>query len=232
MNALLTTQPSWTEKTSNTFSLSTGLNQLKNSYDLVSYRKGQLLFQEGHNAWGLFYVVRGKIKLYKYGSDGKEQIIRIVGSDEFMGYNALLNDLSYHETASIIEASQVAFIPRQDFLDMFASDSGVSQYFTHILCQDLVETERRLVAQAYRPVRGRLAEALLALDVLFEPEDQNEETFITLSRHDLASLLGTAKETIIRVLSEFKADELITTNGQNISVLNPDGLRQVSQMYD
>lgn len=232
MNTLLTTPPAWTDKPSNTFSLSTGLNQLKNGYDLVSYRKGQLLFQEGHTAWGLFYVVRGKIKLFKFGSDGKEQIIRLIGSDEFIGYNALLSDLSYHETASIIENSQVAFIPRQDFLDLFAGDSGVSQYFTHLLCQDLVETERRLVAQAYRPVRGRLAEALLALDALFEPEDQNEETFITLSRHDLASLLGTAKETVIRILSEFKADELITTNGQTISVLNPEGLQQVSQMYD
>ncbi|MGD1889256.1 MAG: Crp/Fnr family transcriptional regulator [Cyclobacteriaceae bacterium] len=232
MNALLTTQPTWSEPIANTISLSTGLNQLKNGYDSVSYRKGQILFQEGHNAWGLYYVIRGKLKLYKYGSDGKEQIIRIVGNNEFIAYNALLNDLAYHVTASVIEHSEVAFIPRQDFLDIFSADSEVSQYFTHLLCQNLVETEQRLVAQAYRPVRGRLAEALLALDALFEPEDQNEETFITLSRHDLASLLGTAKETVIRILSEFKADELITTNGQNISVLNPEGLQQVSQMYD
>lgn len=232
MNALLTTRTQLSENASTTLTLSSGLNQLKNGYDIVSYQKGQILFREEHAAWGLFYIYEGKVKLYKYGSDGKEQIIRIAGRNEFIGYNALLNDFSYHETASVIEDTNVAFIPRQDFLDIFTTDKTVSKYFTHLLCQDLVDTEKRLVAQAYRPVRGRLAEALLALDNLFEPEDQNEETFIRLSRHDLASLLGTAKETIIRILSEFKAENLITTNGQTISVLNPYGLQRISRMYD
>ena len=230
MNALLSTlpmAPSVPRPTPHS-----AMHHLQYDFETVTYTKGQVLFQEGHTAWGLFYIQAGKVKLYKYGSDGKEQIIRIAGEGEFIGYTALLNDMKYHVSAAIIEEATLAFIPRQDFLETFGRDSKIAQHFTHLLCRNLVNTEQRLVAQSYRPVRGRLAEALLSLDRLYEKKDSDEESFIKLSRHDLASLLGTAKETVIRLLSEFKSEQLITTNGQVISVLNPQGLQQVSHLYD
>nr|WKN34600.1 Crp/Fnr family transcriptional regulator [Tunicatimonas sp. TK19036] len=232
MNAILSTLPAWSIDSGKKRFAPSGLNHLQHDYEVVTYPKGHILFQEGHSPWGLYFIQKGKVKLYKYGSDGKEQIIRIAGDQEFLGYTALLNDMKYHVSAAIIQDAMLTFIPRQDFLDTFGKDSQVAQHFTHLLCRDLVETEQRLVAQAYRPVRGRLAEALLSLDNLYEQQDSDEESFIKLSRHDLASFLGTAKETVIRLLSEFKSENLITTDGQLISVLNPQGLLRISQMYE
>lgn len=232
MTPVMSTIPLWSIESSDDHTASSGLNHLQHDYEVVHYRKGQILFQEGNTPWGLYYIQSGKVKLYKYGSDGKEQIIRIAGNQEFLGYTALINDMKYHVSAAVIEDADLAFIPRQDFQDTFGNDSQVAQHFTHLLCQDLVKTEQRLVDQAYRPVRGRLAEALLSLDTLYEAKGSDEESFIKLSRHDLASLVGTAKETVIRLLSEFKSEHLITTEGQLISVLNPQGLLRISQMYD
>ncbi|MGB3779717.1 MAG: Crp/Fnr family transcriptional regulator [Tunicatimonas sp.] len=231
MNALLATLPTFSpQKLPRT--TRSAMDHLQHDYETVTYAKGQVLFQEGHTPWGLFYVQQGKVKLYKFGSDGKEQIIRIAGAGEFIGYTALLNDMKYHVSASILEEAVVAFIPRQDFFDTFGRDTQIAQHFTHLLCRDLVATEQRLVAQSYQPVRGRLAEALLSLDRLYEQKNSDEESFIKLSRHDLASLLGTAKETVIRLLSEFKSDQLITTQGQTISVLNPKGLQNICRLYE
>ncbi|MEK6480292.1 Crp/Fnr family transcriptional regulator [Catalinimonas sp. 4WD22] len=213
-------------------SKSKGMSHLKDHYELTVYSKGQMIFHEGHTPLGLYYIQEGKVKIYKYGSDGKEQIIRIAGKHEFIGYTALLNQMKYHVTASVIEEATVAFIPRKDFFDLMGTDTEVVSYFTQLLCNDLVNVEKRLVAQSYQPVRGRLAEALLSLDNLYEKEDSDEESFIKISRSDLASLLGTAKETVIRLLSEFKTEQLITTNGQVISVLNPHELFRISHMYD
>ena len=230
MNALLSTLPTF--PTNRQPTVCSAIDRLQHGFESASYQKGQVLFQEGHTAWGLFYVQQGKVKLYKFGSDGKEQIIRIAGAGEFIGYTALLNDMKYHVCASILEAAVVAFIPRQDFLDTFGRNAQIARHFTHLLCRDLVTTEQRLVAQSYQPVRGRLAQALLSLDSLYEQKDSDEESFIKLSRHDLASLLGTAKETVIRLLSEFKSEQLITVQGQTISVLNPKGLQNICRLYE
>ncbi len=230
MNALLSTLPTF--PTNRQPAACLAIDRLQHGFESASYQKGQVLFQEGHTAWGLFYVQQGKVKLYKFGSDGKEQIIRIAGAGEFIGYTALLNDMKYHVCASILEAAVVAFIPRQDFLDAFGRNAQIARHFTRLLCRDLVTTEQRLVAQSYQPVRGRLAQALLSLDSLYEQKDSDEESFIKLSRHDLASLLGTAKETVIRLLSEFKSEQLITVQGQTISVLNPKGLQNICRLYE
>lgn len=234
MNPILSTLPLMYETTftkSENFP-SIALSKLKNHYELTVYSKGQKIFHEGHTPLGLYYIQEGKVKLYKYGSDGKVQIIRIAGQNEFIGYTALLNQMKYHITASVIEEATIAFIPSKDFFDIMGTDTSIVGYFTQLLCNDLVNVEKRLVAQAYQPVRGRLAEALLSLENLYEKEDSDEESFIKISRSDLASLLGTAKETVIRLLSEFKSDQLITTNGRIISVLNPKGLLRISHMYD
>lgn len=208
------------------------LEQLKSGFERVSYRRGDILFRECSSAWGLYYIESGKIKLYKIGSDGKEQIIKIAHQGEFVGYTSVLHDTKYNTSAAVLEDAVLTFIPKQDFLDAFGHSSSVAQHFTALLCQDVVEAEQRITAMAYRPVRGRLAEALLSLDKIYEQEDEREESFICLSRQDLASLLGTAKETVIRLLSEFRQELLISTDGTRISVLNPQGLMKISHLYD
>jgi len=230
MNALLSTLPTAPEVTPR-FSALGRLTDLQQRYETTTYPKGHTLFQEKHTPWGLFYIQKGKVKLHKYGSDGKEQIIRIAGAGDFIGYTALLNNAQYNMSATVLEEATVAFIPHQDFLEVFGRDHGVSNHFTQLLCRDIMEAEQRLVAQSYQPMRVRLADTLLSLDDFYEQCNDDDDGFINLSRYDLASLLGSAKETIIRLLSEFKAEKLIATQGQSIAILNPQGLRHISQMY-
>lgn len=207
-----------------------GIDIFNHGYDTVFYERGQLVFRENSTAWGLYYIESGKIKLYKYGSDGKEQIIKIVRSGQFLGYMALLNGGKHHISALVLEDAVLRFIPKEIFLQEFGSRCDVAQYFSNLLCQDLMEAEDRLVSQAYRPVRGRLAEALLSLHKTYQ--ENNGKSTIKLSRQDLASLMGTAKETVIRILSEFKEEKLIASDGQDITVMDTQGLMKVNQLYD
>lgn len=212
--------------------LSLGLEHLRDSFERVSYRRGDILLREGQVVWGLYYIESGKIKLYKMGSDGKEQIIKIAHQGEFLGYTSVLHSTKSNLSAAVLEDAVLTFIPKQDFLELFSHHSSIAQHFTQRLCQDVIEAEQRITTMAYRPVRGRLAEALLSLEKIYEQEDETKESFISLSRQDLASLLGTAKETVIRLLSEFRQELLISTDGHRISVLNSQGLMRIAHLYD
>ncbi|MDF9797853.1 CRP-like cAMP-binding protein [Catalinimonas alkaloidigena] len=212
--------------------LSLELSLLTNSFEKTFHKKGEVLFREDHPAWCMYYIETGKVKLFKYGTDGKEQIIKLAHAGEFLAYASLLHHTKYNVSATIIEDATLIVIPKEDFMDMFSQSSLIASYFTQLLCQDIIDTEKRLTDMAYRPVRGRLAEVLLSLDKIFHQENEEEEDFISLSRQDLASLLGTAKETVIRILSEFKGAMLITTDGPKISILNPQGLLHISLFYN
>ena len=101
-----------------------------------------------------------------------------------------------------------------------------------LLCQDLVEAEEKMVSLAYKPVRGRLAETLLELEKDFKDESKSAKSVISLSREELANIVGTAKETVIRLLSEFKSEHLIRIEGKNIMVIDPKGLIRINNLYN
>ncbi|MEK6481824.1 Crp/Fnr family transcriptional regulator [Catalinimonas sp. 4WD22] len=212
--------------------LSLEFSFLTNSFEKNFHKKGEVLFREGHPAWCLYYIETGMVKLHKYGIDGKEQIIKIAHAGEFLAYASVLHHTKYNVSATIIEDATLTVIPKEDFMEIFGQSPLIASHFTQLLCQDIIDAEKRLTDMAYRPVRGRLAEALLSLDKIFHRDNEEEEDFISLSRQDLASLLGTAKETVIRLLSEFKEEMLITTDGPKISILNPQGLLHISLFYN
>lgn len=188
------------------------------------YKSGQVVFRIDSMPYGLYYVKSGKVKIFKYGSDGKEQILTVAGIGRFLGYKDLLADRRYTSGATVIEDAMLVFIPKADFLEIFRSGDA-SDYFTNLLCKDLIEAEERMVSMAYKPVRGRLAESLLALSRTYQ------EHGIELTREELANFVGTAKETVIRLLSEFKSEKLIHIEGRNIEVLNPQGLDRILSLY-
>ena len=194
------------------------------SFEENLYKKGEVVFRIGSMPHGLFFIKSGKVKIFKYGGDGKEQIMTIAGKGRFLGYKDLLAGRRYTSGAIVIEDSTLIFIPNRDFLDLIKS-SEVSDYFTGLLCQDLIEVEEKMVSMAHKPVRGRLAESLLTLNETYR------ENGIELTREELANLVGTAKETISRLLSEFKADKLIQIDGRSIEVLNPKGLDRILGFY-
>ena len=217
----------------NTFS--NKMNQIKENFESIFYKKGQILFNEGNLARGLHYIESGIVKIYKYGSDGKEQILRIAKKGDIVGYKSLLSDTNYNVSASILEDARLTYIPKEDFLDLFKNDQEISSNVMRLLCNDLVNIESKMVSMAYKPVRGRLAETLLELDGMFHEhkEDQKSKkgSFIQLSREDLANLIGTAKETVIRLLSEFKTEKLIKTEGKKIAILDYQGLMRIDNLY-
>ncbi|OEK00994.1 hypothetical protein BFP97_05480 [Roseivirga sp. 4D4] len=190
------------------------------------YAKGQVVFRIDSLPHGLYYVKSGKVKVFKYGSDGKEQILTIAGAGRFLGYKDLLADRRYTSGATVVEDATLIFIPKSDFFEIFKSDEA-SDYFTGLLCRDLAEAEERMVSMAYKPVRGRLAESLLSLNKTYKDQSRG----IDLTREELANFVGTAKETVIRLLSEFKAEKLIQIEGRNIEVLNLQGLNHIHNIY-
>ena len=207
------------------------ISELDKHKTCTQYKKGQLLFQEGTRPLGLFCVNSGKVKVFKDAPDAREQIIRIATPGDFVGYSSLLSEHAYPVSAAALEDSTICIIPRTQIMNIFNHNSRFSREYVKILTETINRSYERLATMAYKPVRGRMAEALLLLYNAYK-SDQNPNGIITITREDLASLVGTVKETVIRTLKEFKQDRLISTHRSDITVNNPKGLIQVSALYD
>lgn len=201
-------------------------NQSTGDFEEEVYTKGQIVFRVDTMPHRLYYVKSGRVKVFKYGSDGKEQILTIARSGQFLGYKDLLAHRRYTSGAIGVEDVTLVFIPKTEFLQIFKSDD-VSGYFTGLLCRDLMDAEERMVSMAYKPVRGRLAESLLNLSKTYKGHEHG----IELTRGDLANFVGTAKETVIRLLSEFRSENLIRNKGTGIEVVSETGLNKVLRLY-
>ncbi|AZQ64274.1 Crp/Fnr family transcriptional regulator [Flammeovirga pectinis] len=191
------------------------------------FKKGQPIFQEESMPTGVYCISEGLVKVTKLGSNGKEQILRIAKPGDFVGYKSLIKGGRYRASAIAIEDSSICLIPKAIFMEILHENVEFYQQIVHLLCEVIDSAESKLTDIAYKPVRGRIAEALLLLDKAFEDKEQ-----ITLTREDLAGLVGTVKETAIRIISEFKHEKLIEINKRSIKIINPDGLVKISHLYD
>ncbi|MEQ8477210.1 Crp/Fnr family transcriptional regulator [Fulvivirga sp.] len=204
------------------------LHRLLELAEKLTFNRGHILFSNGNIARGMYVIDTGKVKLSKFGVDGKEQIIKILHQGDAIGHEALLNDQRFHEYAEVLEDSALFYIGRDDFESVCNKEISVLNYFTQLLCDDLNKVEERLVSTAYEPVRGRLASILLELIDIYKDDSSSG---INLSRGDLANLVGTAKETSIRLLYEFKNEGLIDLNGQHIIIKDIDNLKRAACFY-
>jgi CRP-like cAMP-binding protein len=198
------------------------LEELSNDRKKREYSKKSEVFRKGDLPNYLFFVLEGKVKEYKSNEDGKELITGIYGKGEFFGYEALLENSEYRESATAIESTVLALIPKKDFFALLYSNRDVSNKFIEMLSNKVTEKEERLLHLAYNSVRQRTAEALLTL---FEKYDKKPE--IAISRDDLAHMVGTATESVIRVLSDFKEEQVIEIQSGKIKVTHPDKLEQI-----
>ncbi|MBC5773529.1 Crp/Fnr family transcriptional regulator [Pontibacter sp. KCTC 32443] len=197
-----------------------------------TFKKGQVIFHEGTRPAGLHCINSGKVKVTKMGSDGKEQIIRLAKPGDVVGYRALMADSNYSASAVALDDAVVCFIPKSQFMDLIATNVDFSSGLMKLFSRALGEAEERMVQMAYKPVRERLAEALLLLQKTYQQQEGDNKFTISISREDLASIVGTAKETTIRLLSEFKDENIITTKGSSITILAPDKLFKICHLYD
>jgi CRP-like cAMP-binding protein len=198
------------------------------------YHKGQIIFQQGTPVMGMHCIHQGKVKMSKVGGDGKEHITRLVRQGDVMGFRPLLSGSSYSTSAVALEDSVVCFVPRPDVLHLLQSNRQFSNVLLQQMAAGLGEAEEQMLRLAYKPVRERLAEALLLVRRTFGPASTTSGVpFSTaLSREDLAALVGTAKETVSRLLSEYKDAGIISTRGSQITILSEERLVAISTRYD
>jgi len=194
------------------------LKKLSGDQPCKNYRKKEIIFSEGDLPRYLYLLNSGKVKLYKSNDYGKEYIIRLVKAGEFFGYTALIKDAPFEITASVMEDSELQVVPKADFLQLLHADRNVSSRFVKILAENITEKEEQLLQLAYDSIRKRVAEALLILS-----QKESSNTFDIL-REDLAQIVGTAKESVIRMVSEFKNDGYIEVHGGTIKILDKEKL--------
>jgi CRP/FNR family transcriptional regulator, cyclic AMP receptor protein len=202
------------------------LKSLSEGRNINHYRKKQIIYTEGNHPGRMFYVVNGKVKTFKSNDDGKELTVGLYSEGEFFGYIAMLENGVYRESAEALEDSEIALIPRDDFEQLINNNSEVSRKFIKMLAHNVVEREEQLLSLAYNSLRKRVADALITLQRKYQKG--NEEHFsIHISREDLANIAGTATESLIRTLSDFRGEKLIDIKDGNIILLNEKKLHSM-----
>ena len=193
------------------------------------YKKGQVIFREGAYPSGIYYIADGKVKKYKVDLEGREQIIYVANTGELLGYHAILSADNYPDSAAVLEDSTIAFIPREDFLEAINQSGVLNRRLLKTLSHEFAVLANSLTLFAQKSVRERLALQLIVVrekyKVNFEPGMPVE---INMSRDDLASLVGTARENVVRMLSEFKAEGTVETKGRKIIVLDVKRLIEIA----
>lgn len=201
------------------------LKQLSDQYAVEHFSKKQALYQEGKRPRFLYYLVSGKVKAFKVHEDGKEYITDLFSAGDFIGYSALIEDRNYDDSAVILEDADLMQIPREDFLQMVYSDINIAAKFIHIITHNVKEKEERLLSLAYSSLRKRVAKALVDIHEKFNAQGTNN--VIEFSRDDIAQYVGTATESLIRTLSDFKSERLIDIKSGKISIINLDKLKHL-----
>lgn len=187
------------------------------------FRKKQEIYYEGDEPTRLYFVQSGRVKTLRRTADGKELITGLHLPGDFFGYMALLQQTAHPDTAVAVEDSTLFYIPREDFTQLLHRSPEVSQQFVRLLAGRVSEREEQLLAMAYNSIRRRVADLLLQLQ---QQAGSGPEDVIRLSRDELAALVGTSPESLIRTLSEFKQDGLVELSARTIRVLNPEKLRR------
>ena len=205
------------------------LDQHKNC---LTYKKGQIIFYEGTRPMGLYCINYGKVKVYKTSAEGKDHIISFGKPGDFLGYRALLSEEFYAASAQVIQEAAVCYIPKKDFFDVLQKNQGLFARLAKDACHKLGIMEDRLLNLAQKTVRERLASTLIMLRETYGME--GDESFVIdlmLTREDLANIVGTATETLIRLLSEFRNEKIISFDGKKIVINNMDKLLKEADLY-
>ncbi|MDX9750907.1 MAG: response regulator [Flavobacteriales bacterium] len=186
----------------------------------------EVLFDEGDELRHVPRIISGKARTYRMNNDGKELVTGLHGEGDMLGYMGLLENGRATETAEMLEDGEVAMIPREDLLALLYRDRDVSVRFIKLLARDVKEKEQRLLELAYSTVRERVAQALLRVHARYA--EDNGGLGLAISRDDLAAIVGTATESLIRCLTSMKDEGLIDTKGRDIMILDRARLERLA----
>jgi len=205
------------------------LSELVQGARTKSYKKKQLVYEEGDAPLYVYYVKRGKVRRFLSYLDGRELSTDIHVQDSFFGYGAVLNQQRYTDNAEILEEAELAIIEKDNFLEMLYRKPGIAAKLIQWLSGNIRGKEAQLLAFAYDSVRKRVANTLVSVAEKMLGDAQADECLIRISRDDLASLAGTANETISRMLADFRGERLIAKEGNAIRILSISKLRNIKQ---
>jgi CRP-like cAMP-binding protein len=194
------------------------------------YTKSEIIFREGGLPSGIFYIKSGKVKKYKTVDGSGEQIIYVANTGEFIGYHAVLSEERYPDSAAVLEESVIVFIPKEDFLTVLNNSAILSSRLLKLLSHEFKVLINGLALFSQRTVRERFALQLVVLREKYKIDLQagNQQVEINLSREDLANLVGTRKENIVRILSDFKKKKILKTHGRKIIVQDVKKLIEIA----
>lgn len=199
--------------------------------DFRQFKRGELLYQEGNRISGFYCINSGIIKVFKTGFDGKEQIIRFAKRGDFIAYRSVLSNEPACTSAKVIEDCQICFIPSEVLIQLSKDNSTFALELLKLACHELGEANSFITDIAQKTVRERLAEILILLVQEFGL-DESKFLKISLTREELANIVGTATESVIRLLSEFKSDKMLELNGRKIKILNIKALEKISNVFN
>ncbi|MBS1600869.1 MAG: response regulator [Bacteroidetes bacterium] len=196
------------------------------NYETTELSKKNTLYNEGKRPKYLYYLKSGKIKTFRLHEDGKEYITNLYAAGDFIGYMPLLENKSYEDTCEVLEDAEIIMIPKEEFVGLVYNDMSIAAKFIKLVAQNVKEKEERLLNLAYGSLRKRVAKALLDIHSKFNKEKATSAT-LDISREDIAQYVGTATESLIRTLSDFKSEKLIEIKDGKIHILNLEKLNHL-----
>lgn len=195
------------------------LEALSDESNTNTYKKKQVIYKQANHPHYLFYVLKGKVKTFKTHEDGKDLVINLYNEGDFFGYIALLESSTYTETAEAIEETELALIPKKEFESLLNNNPAIARKLVALLSKNVVAKENQLLGIAYNTLRKKVAEALVSMQKKYHT-NKSEPFVIDSSREELATIAGTATESLIRTLSDFKSENLIDIRTGKIVIID------------
>lgn len=189
-----------------------------------TYKDGEIIFSEDKYPSGIYCVHKGKIKISRSGQEGREHIVRFATTGDILGYKALLSREPFSASAIALDDCTICFIPRNQFFEAIQKNPKLSMRMLEILASDLTHSEERVMELAQKSVRERLAETLLILQETFGTNEEDKTINVNLTREEIANIVGTATESVIRLLADFKKSGLIVLKGRKIEIVKQHAL--------
>lgn len=195
--------------------------------NINKYKKKQTIYTEGNHPNRLYFVLKGKIKTYKTNEDGKELVIDLFSQGDFLGHIAMLEGSAYKDTAEALAETEMAVIPKEDFDELINNNPEVTKKFIQLLAKNISEKEEHLLGLAYNSLRKKVADALLLLQKKYQKKSDDKFS-IDISRENLASIAGTATESLIRTLSDFRSEKMVDIINGSIIITDQNKLESLA----
>jgi CRP-like cAMP-binding protein len=207
------------------------LNEVSHHKVTNTYKKGQVIFYQGNPPFGLYCINNGKIKITKTGNDGKESIVRLAGGGDVLGHRSLFSSENYTATATAMEDTTICFLDKKFIFKAIQDQPSIALNIIQKLSREMGSAEAKNASMYQKNVRERLAELFLTLKKTYGVQEGNRTRLdIKLTREEIASMIGTASETVIRFITEFKDEGLIEQEGKTIYVINEEKLLEFANL--